>query len=591
MNTLEKLKELRNLMEEKNITAYLVTTSDFHNSEYSGDYFKTREYICPFSGSSGTVIVTLTEAFLWTDGRYFLQAERELLGSTFKLFKSGMTGVPTTLEFIEKNLNSNDKLAFDGRTLSHKTMVDFLNLSNRNLFKIEPSVDLIGDIWRDRPSLSKEKVFLLDDNYSGKPYSEKINDIRKYMIENKFNCHIVSSLDDIAWILNIRGNDISCSPVVLAYLIIFLDKVILFTDKKKFSMDLISIFKNDNIYLENYNSFYNFLKTLDVNSNILLDYSKINSLIFSSLNKKNNISTSINPSTVFKSRKNKIEIKNTKIAHINDGIYIVKFMYWLKNNIGKIDITELDIVNKIDSLRKSDKDFIDLSFETIAATGKNGAVIHYQPSEKTNTKLENKNLILIDSGAHYMTGTTDITRTFALGEVDPLIKKHFTYVLKSLIALSNTKFTSGATGGQLDTIARSKVWEIDLDYRHGTGHGVGHILNVHEGPNSFSPKNNSIIKANTITTIEPGIYIDGSHGIRLENENLAVQYLNNDYGNFIKFEPLTFVPFDLDAIDISYLSLEEKNWLNNYHKTVFEKISPSLNEDEVEFLKKYTRTI
>ncbi|MDP0494415.1 MAG: aminopeptidase P family protein [Fusobacterium sp. JB021] len=591
LSTNDKIKLLRELMIKNKVTAYLVTSSDFHQSEYIGDFFKTREYISNFSGSSGTALITLNDAYLWTDGRYFLQAEKELSGSEFQLFKVGLKDTPTVQEFIKNTLNINDTLGFDGRTVSYNLMLDFIKASKEKFFKLKINLDLINEVWKDRPLLSKEKAFILEEKYSGEKANLKIKKLRYIMKTKKTTCHILSSLDDICWLLNLRGKDIKYNPVVLSYAVIFLDKVLLFIDKSKLSKEINLYLENINIEIHDYNNFYKYLCTLDKSLTILLDYNKINSSIYEALPKEIKIINEPNPENNMKSIKNIVEIKNNYIAHLKDGIAMTKFIFWLKNNISKNKISELDIVNKIESLRKKQEGFIEPSFETIAAYGKNAAMMHYLPSNKHYSYLEPHNLILIDSGGQYLEGTTDITRTISLGEVDPKIKKHYTYVLKSLISLSKSKFPHRTFGGNLDAIARNLIWEIGLDYRCATGHGVGHFLNVHEGPNILRPSASCIIHPDMVTTIEPGIYIDNSHGIRLENETLTTKSFKNEYGLFLEFKTLTFVPIDIDAIDPSFLNNDEIKWLNNYHKIVFEKISPFLNSEEIQWLKTQTKEI
>ncbi|MFK4785232.1 aminopeptidase P family protein [Fusobacterium sp. MFO224] len=586
-----KLNLLRELMIKNSITAYLVTSSDFHQSEYTGNFFKTREYISNFSGSSGTVLITLDNAYLWTDGRYFLQAEKELSGSEFHLFKTGLKDTPTVQEFIKNTMKNNDTLAFDGRTVSYNLMLEFISASKEKFFQLKINMDLINEIWENRPPLSKEKVFLLEEQYSGEKAVTKLKRLRHIMINKNATCHILSSLDDICWLFNLRGKDIKYNPVVLSYAIIFIDKTILFIDKSKISTEIELYFNNINVEIQDYNGFYKYLHKIDSSSVVLLDYNKINSSIYQALPKEIHIINEINPENSMKSIKNLVEIKNNYRAHIKDGVAMTKFIYWLKNNISKNKISELDVVNKIEAFRKGQEGFMELSFETIAAYGKNAAMMHYLPNNKNFSFLEPKNLILIDSGGQYLEGTTDITRTISLGNVDPQIKKHYTYVLKSLIALSKSKFPHHTFGGSLDSIARNVIWEIGLDYRCATGHGVGHFLNVHEGPNILRPSADCIISPDMVTTIEPGIYIDNSHGIRLENETLTTKSFKNEYGLFLEFKTLTFVPIDIEAIELCFLNKEEINWINSYHEMVFEKISPFLNREEAAWLKSQTKNI
>lgn len=590
-NTNQKINSLRELMKKNEITAYLVTSSDFHESEYPEEFFKTRKFISGFSGSSGTVLITLNKSYLWTDGRYFIQAETEIFGSEINLFKSGIKGTPTIKDFIKSTLKKGDLLAFDGRTITYKFFKDLEKISKLNKFNINNNFDLINYIWEDRPKLSKEKIFILEEKYSGKSTEKKLEELRALMKSKGANCHILSSLDDISWLFNLRGNDIKYNPVILAYSIIYLDKAILFIDESKISSNVNTYLQNNHIEVKNYDEFYNYLKSLRKSSRIILDFNKINASIYNTIDKEIFLINEPNPEVNMKSIKNKVEIKNNYKAHIKDGIAMTKFIFWLKNNIQKIKISELDVVKKLEYFRTLQEGFKEPSFETIAAYGKNAAMMHYLPNSKKNSELKAKNLILIDSGGQYLEGTTDVTRTISLGEVDTNIKKHYTYVLKSLISLSKTIFPHRTLGGNLDAIARNIIWELGLDYRSSTGHGVGHFLNVHEGPNIFRPSANCIIHNNMVSTIEPGIYIENSHGIRIENETLTSKVFENEYGEFLKFKTLTFVPIDLDAIDFTYLSSGEKKWLNCYHELVFKKISPYLNKNEKKWLENQTRKI
>lgn len=590
-DTNQKINFLRELMKKNKITAYLVTSSDFHESEYPEEFFKTRKFISGFSGSSGTAFITLKNSYLWTDGRYFLQAEKEIFGSEIKLFKSGIKGTPTIKNFIKSTLKKGDCLAFDGRTTTYKFFKDLEEISKLNKFNLNTNFDLINDIWKDRPKLSKKEIFILEKKYSGKSTEKKLEELRDLMRNKNVNCHILSSLDDISWLFNLRGNDIKYTPVILAYSIIYLDKAILFVDESKISSVVNAYLQNNHIEVRNYDEFYNHLNGLKKTSKILLDFEKINASIYNNINEEIALINEPNPEVNMKSIKNKIEIKNNYKAHIKDGIAMTKFIFWLKNNIKKTKINELDVVKKIEYFRKLQEGFKEPSFETIAAYGKNAAMMHYLPNSKNFSELKAKNLILIDSGGQYLEGTTDITRTISLGEVDKNIKKHYTYVLKSLITLSKAIFPHRTLGGNLDAIARNIIWELGLDYRSSTGHGVGHFLNVHEGPNVFRPSANCVIHPNMVSTIEPGIYIENSHGIRIENETLTSKIFENEYGEFLEFKTITFVPIDLDAIDFSCLSNSEKKWLNCYHELVFKKISPYLNENEKEWLKNQTRKI
>ena len=584
-------------MKEKNIYAYIVPSSDYHQSEYVGDYFKSREFMSGFTGSSGTLIISMDEAGLWTDGRYFIQAENELKDSGIKLFKMGEEGVPTIEEYLLEKLPKNSTLGFDGRVMSVK---EGQSLANKLAFKginIEYKYDLVNDIWEDRCSLPTEKAFLLGVEYSGEGFSDKLSRIRAVMKEKKATTHILASLDDIAWLFNIRGRDVKSNPVVLSYAVITIDSVYLFIDKNKIGKDIRAELSKENVQIKGYEEVYEFIKNIDENEVVLIDTSKVNYAIY------NNIPSNVqkieerNPSILFKSIKNEIELKNIRNSHIKDGVAFTKFMYWLKNNIGKIEITEISATQKLEEFRREQDKFIEPSFSTIAAYKDHAAMMHYSATEESNYKLEPRDLFLVDSGGQYFDGTTDITRTIALGPIPENVRKDFTNVVRGMIRLSKAKFLYGCRGYNLDILARGPLWEEGIDYKCGTGHGIGFVLNVHEGPNGFRWKvredidDSCILEEGMVTTNEPGVYVENSHGIRIENEIVVRKAEKNEYGQFMDFEVITFAPIDLDAIDESIILKDEKVYLNNYHKQVYDKISPYLNEEEKQWLKTYTREI
>ena len=593
----QRIENIRDLMKEKNIYAYIVPSSDYHQSEYVGDYFKSREFMSGFTGSSGTLIISMDEAGLWTDGRYFIQAENELKDSGIKLFKMGEEGVPTIEEYLLEKLPKNSTLGFDGRVMSVK---EGQSLANKLAFKginIEYKYDLVNDIWEDRCSLPTEKAFLLGVEYSGESFSDKLSRIRAVMKEKKATTHILASLDDIAWLFNIRGRDVKSNPVVLSYAVITIDSVYLFIDKNKIGKDIRAELSKENVQIKGYEEVYEFIKNIDENEVVLIDTSKVNYAIY------NNIPSNVqkieerNPSILFKSIKNEIELKNIRNSHIKDGVAFTKFMYWLKNNIGKIEITEISATQKLEEFRREQDKFIEPSFSTIAAYKDHAAMMHYSATEESNYKLEPRDLFLVDSGGQYFDGTTDITRTIALGPIPENVRKDFTNVVRGMIRLSKAKFLYGCRGYNLDILARGPLWEEGIDYKCGTGHGIGFVLNVHEGPNGFRWKvredidDTCILEEGMVTTNEPGVYVENSHGIRIENEIVVRKAEKNEYGQFMDFEVITFAPIDLDAIDESLILKDEKVYLNNYHKQVYDKISPYLNEEEKQWLKTYTREI
>ena len=593
----QRIENIRDLMKEKNIYAYIVPSSDYHQSEYVGDYFKSREFMSGFTGSSGTLIISMDEAGLWTDGRYFIQAEQELKDSGIKLFKMGEEGVPTIEEYLLEKLPKNSTLGFDGRVMSVK---EGQSLANKLAFKginIEYKYDLVNDIWEDRCSLPTEKAFLLGTEYSGESFSDKLSRIRAVMKAKKATTHILASLDDIAWLFNIRGRDVKSNPVVLSYAVISIDSVYLFIDKNKIGEDIRAELSKENVQIKGYEEVYEFIKKIEENEVVLIDTSKVNYAIY------NNIPSNVqkieerNPSILFKSIKNEIELKNIRNSHIKDGVAFTKFMYWLKNNIGKIEITEISATQKLEEFRREQDKFIEPSFSTIAAYKDHAAMMHYSATEESNYKLEPRDLFLVDSGGQYFDGTTDITRTIALGPIPENVRKDFTNVVRGMIRLSKAKFLYGCRGYNLDILARGPLWEEGIDYKCGTGHGIGFVLNVHEGPNGFRWKvredidDSCILEEGMVTTNEPGVYVENSHGIRIENEIVVRKAEKNEYGQFMDFEVITFAPIDLDAIDESLILKDEKVYLNNYHKQVYDKISPYLNEEEKQWLKTYTREI
>jgi len=593
----QRIENIRDLMKEKNIYAYIVPSSDYHQSEYVGDYFKSREFMSGFTGSAGTLIISMDEAGLWTDGRYFIQAENELKDSGIKLFKMGEEGVPTIEEYLLEKLPKNSILGFDGRVMSVK---EGQSLANKLAFKginIEYKYNLVNDIWEDRCSLPTGKAFLLGTEYSGESFSDKLSRIRAVMKEKKATTHILASLDDIAWLFNIRGRDVKSNPVVLSYAVITIDSVYLFIDKNKIGKDIRAELSKENVQIKGYEEVYEFIKNIDENEVVLIDTSKVNYAIY------NNIPSNVqkieerNPSILFKSIKNEIELKNIRNSHIKDGVAFTKFMYWLKNNIGKIEITEISATQKLEEFRREQDKFIEPSFSTIAAYKDHAAMMHYSATEESNYKLEPRDLFLVDSGGQYFDGTTDITRTIALGPIPENVRKDFTNVVRGMIRLSKAKFLYGCRGYNLDILARGPLWEEGVDYKCGTGHGIGFVLNVHEGPNGFRWKvredidDTCILEEGMVTTNEPGVYVENSHGIRIENEIVVRKAEKNEYGQFMDFEVITFAPIDLDAIDESLILKDEKVYLNNYHKQVYDKISPYLNEEEKQWLKTYTREI
>ncbi len=588
MNTINNFKDL---LKTNNIDAYIVPTSDYHMSEYICDYFKSRKYLSGFTGSAGTLVVTQNDARLWTDGRYFIQAQNELKDSGITLMKMGQPNVMTIEEYLEKNLSENQVLAYDAKVMPSYSILGYKEKLNGVIFK---DISLIDKIWSDRPSLPNSVLYEIDEIFSGESTLSKIDRIRTVMNEKFATIHIISSLEDQAWLYNMRANDILYTPVFLAFSIITKDKTILFIDNKKLTKDIKNIFTHNNIEIRNYNDVYKYIQTLE-NESVLLDKKTCNYALLSSISETNKIIDSKNPTYLFKCIKNEVEIQNTVIAHQKDGAAMVRFIKHLKQE--KSNLTEISASDYLEEQRKMGKGFIELSFNTIAAYKEHGAMMHYSSTSSSDVNLCDGSFFLVDSGAHYLEGTTDITRTFAMGEITNEMKLHYTTVLKSVIALSQAVFLKGCKGMNLDILARGPIWKLLIDYKCGTGHGVGHILSVHEGPNGFrwqvvpERDDSAILLPGMITTNEPGIYLEDLYGIRLENELLTVPHDENEFGTFYKFQTLTCCPFDIESIDISILNNDEINWLNNYHQFVYDSVSTYLTTEENAWLKEYTKPL
>ncbi len=593
----ERLKKLREEMAQRGIDIYVVPTSDFHDSEYVGEHFKARKFITGFTGSAGTAVITMTEAGLWTDGRYFVQAERQLEGSTVTLYRMGEEGVPTVDEFLAEKLPENGCLGFDGRVIGGTWGRRMEKLAEKKNGTIHCNEDLIAIIWEDRPALSKEPVFILEEKYAGKSTAEKLAAVREAMEKEGADYHILTSLYDIAWLLNVRGGDIECVPVVLSYLVLTEKECIWFLQEEIVDEKLRAYLNENHITTRSYDAIYEYVLDIPANAKVLLSAGQVNYRIVSSLNEDITIIDKPNPTLLMKAVKNQTEVDNTRAAHVKDGVAVTKFMYWLKNNIGKTKITEISASDYLENLRKEQENFLGISFNTISAYGANAAMMHYSATPESDTELKPEGFLLVDSGGHYYEGTTDITRTFALGPITDEMRTHFTAVCRSNMNLAHAKFLYGCTGLNLDILARGPLWEMGIDYKCGTGHGVGYLLNVHEGPNGFrwrvvTERNDSgVLQEGMITTDEPGVYLEGKYGIRTENELVCHKSCKNEYGQFMEFENITYAPIDLDAIDPEQMTKREREYLNEYHAMVYKTLSPYMTEEENEWLKRYTRAI
>ena len=593
----ERLKALRAEMEKRGITVYVVPTADFHESEYVGDHFKARKFITGFTGSAGTAVITLDEAGLWTDGRYFVQAENQLKDSTVTLYRMGEEGVPTVDEFVNDRLKEGGCLGFDGRVVNGTWGGRLEKIAAEKNVSMHVTEDLIDLIWEDRPALSKQPLFILEEKYSGKSTADKIADLRKAMKENGADVHILTSLYDIAWLLNIRGNDIDYVPVVLSYLVLNETECIWFLQEEVVDDKIRAYLEENHITTKPYDAIYDYVPEIPADAVVLMNRGTVNYRIVNSLDKAIKVVDKPNPTELMKAVKNKTEVDNTRAAHVKDGVAFTKFMYWLKTNIGKIPMTEISASDYLEARRREQDNFIELSFNTICAYGANAAMMHYAATPESDAELKPEGFLLVDSGGHYFEGTTDITRTMALGPITDEMRLHFTTVCRSNMNLAYAKFLYGCTGLNLDILSRGPLWEMGIDYKCGTGHGVGYVLNVHEGPNGFRWRvvperhDNGVLEEGMITTDEPGVYLEGKYGIRTENELVCHKAEKNEYGQFMEFENITYAPIDLDAIDPDLLSAREKKMLNDYHKMVYDTISPYMTAEENEWLKRYTRAI
>ena len=591
----KEITQLQQKMAEMSIDYYLVPTSDYHHSEYISNYFKCREYLSGFTGSAGTLLVSQTQAWLWADGRYHIQAQQELTGTGIHLMKDGLTGVPTLSDFLKECMETGQTLGFDGRLYTSGFISGLKRKLSAKQILFVYDKDLVQEIWKDRPKLVAEPVYVYPERYAGTTVSEKIAAYRDYLMKYQADCQLLTSLTDIAWLFNLRGHDVACTPVFLSYAFLSLKEVILFIQEGVLTQEAKEYLQNNGIETRDYHSFYDFVKSIE-HVRMLVDYSDLNYCCYQSLSDTNTLLRAAKYTTSAKIIKNDTEIEHTRACHLRDGVYMTKFMYWLKNTIRKRSLSELEAAAYIDQLRLSDDLALDLSFETISAYGKNAAIVHYRPSAESNTVVEAKGMLLVDSGGHYLDGTTDITRTFILGPITEEEKLCYTTTCRSMLHLANAKFLTGCRGSNLDCLAREPMWELGIDFLHGTGHGVGHVLSVHEGPNNFRFRVNSgnldaVLLPGMITTDEPGIYQVEKFGIRIENELLCKKWKQNQYGQFLEFEYLTYAPIDLDGIEPDLMNEQEKQWLNDYHKKVYEKISPYLSKDERKWLKEYTREI
>lgn len=592
-----RISVLRSAMKKHGLNAYYVPTADYHLSEYVGDHFKFRAYLSGFTGSAGSLVILDSQAGLWTDGRYFLQAEEQLRGTDIDLYRMQIPGIPSPEEFLTTHLAQGDRVGLDGRTISAAAGMKLEASLAAKKIQLNPDVDLAAEIWEGRPPLPSEKIWFYDESYSGMASSQKIKNIRLEMKKYQADIHIICALDEIAWIFNLRGADIAYNPVFLSYAIITMDQVHLFVNDSQLEAAAAASLKDLGVTLHPYEQFYDYAGLFFTGTKILLSKCNTNYRVFKLLENAGAVLIDkADPAVYIKSVKNEIEISRTREAHRKDGLVMVRFMKWLKEQVGRENLTEAGAAAYLDSLRRNTEGNLGLSFETISGYGAHGAIVHYAVTAESDIPLKPKGLYLVDSGGHYLEGTTDITRTFALGPLTREEQEHFALVLRCMLNLMYAVFPEGVCCHNLDVLARTPLWEQGFDFLHGTGHGVGHLLNVHEGPNSFfwklREKTEPVpLTPGMITTDEPGIYVTGKHGIRLENELLCCVKNITDYGKFLSFETLTLAPIDLDAVDAALLTDLDRQRLNTYHQNVYRHLSPGLSGEEKKWLRKYTREI
>ena len=591
MNIDQRLENLRKLMADRKIDAYIIPTSDPHQSEYLPDHYKERQFISGFTGSAGTAVITPNEAKVWTDSRYFLQAAKELSSSEFELMKMGDEDYPTVEEYLEENVNEFGKIAFNGNLFSVKEYKKLSeSMGSRTLVS---DIDYISNLWKDRPELRKDKVWILGEEYTGESAESKLNRVREQMDKNGYDYYFIGAIEDICWLLNIRGNDIDYNPVVLSYMLISKDRAYLCIDQDKLDGEVKEYLDNNKIKLHSYDYIFTLLKDIPGKNRIFLDPARTNVAIYDAINSNVKVSTGTNITTNMKAIKSEKEIENTKQAYIIDGVTLVKFFNWLEVGATTGTLNEYVASKKLHELRAENESFVEESFESIIGFKDNAAIVHYAPANVGSKTITTEGMILIDSGAHYKEGTTDITRTIALGNTSQAEKDDYTLVLKSHIALFLAKFKEKTTGARLDAIAKYPLWQAGKDFFHGTGHGVGYLLTVHEGPQrlGMGPGSEIEFKEHMFTSVEPGLYITDSHGIRIENQAVVQKALENEFGKFLEFENLTFVPIDTRPINVDMLTNDEINWINDYNKKCQEVLAPHLEGADLEYLKESCKQI
>lgn len=587
----ERLDAIRREMKSQRIDAYIIPSSDPHISEYLPDRYQCIAWASGFTGSAGTLVITADFAGLWTDARYFVQADEQLAGTGFELVKLKTQGAAEYATWLAEQLPSGSKVAFDGNLASvavAQTVKDILLPLD---IVVDGHVDILETVWNGRPALPTSSAFLLDKSVTGEDIVSKLNRVREKMTAKRVSAHLVSSLDDLAWLLNIRGNDVPCNPVVLGFVLFAANETTLFIEPSKLSDGDKAILKQAAVYVKPYAEAFQAISSLDADA-ILLDPKRTCFAMYDAVPKSTKIIEDLNPSTLMKAVKNEVEVAHTRNVMIKDGVAMTRFFKWVEEQVRDGQLTEISIADKLQTIRAEGNDFVDISFDTIAGYRAHGALPHYKATEESNATLHAEGLLLVDSGGQYRDGTTDITRVVSLGHITEAEKADYTLVLKAMIEGSQMVFPKGTRGYQIDAVTRRPLWETLRNYGHGTGHGVGFFLNVHEGPHVFNPTNVDIsVEEGMISSIEPGLYREGAYGIRIENLVLSKAFASNQFGDFMHFETLTICYIATDLVDKSLLDNKHIEWLNAYNAWVLEKLSPHLDTEEVEWLKEKTKAI
>lgn len=587
----ERIEAVREYMKCAGVNIYIVCNSDYHMSEYAGEYYKEREFLSGFTGSAGTLVVSDEEAWLFTDGRYYVQAQKELADTTIGLMKSGSAGVPTVVQYCMDNLKESGVIGLDARTVRASMGLELEAVAEKKHGQLVTDFNPVCGMWKKRPPMPCSKAIEID---CGEERADKLKRVRKAMAESDCENHVVASLDDICWLFNIRGRDIACNPVVMSYAVVRKDTVTLYSDKIHFSNEIIDRLEADGISLAKYGDVYD--DCMKLTGKVLVDRQRVNYALYKAIG--GDVVEQTNPTVHMKAVKNTVEIANLKAVHIEDGLALTRFICDIKRRAALGEkVTEAEAANMVDRNRALIKDYIEPSFDTISAWGANAAMMHYHADEQHTDIISGDGMLLVDSGGQYLRGTTDVTRTIALGNVTKDMKRHYTLTLKGMLALADARFLKGCTGYNLDILARQYLWNEGIDYRCGTGHGIGYMLNVHEAPNAFRWRldiNNNdwcVIEPGMVTSDEPGVYIEDGYGIRIENELLCVAVSENEYGEFLGFEMLTCVPLEPELIDETLLDAADKERLNKYNRWVYTSLSPYMSGEGLEYLKSATKEV